>query len=71
METMILIFDFLASFILVSLLFERLRAWTGMEAAAYSGPFWAAVAVLFVLIYGAIKLWVRHLARQAEKKDGS
>ncbi len=67
---MILIFDFVVSFIVVSLVFERLRTWTDMEAAAYSGPFWAAVAVLFVLIYGAIKLWVRHLARQAERDGG-
>jgi hypothetical protein len=65
---MILIFDFVVSYILVSVLFDRLRVWTNIDAVAYSGPFWAAVSVLFVLIYAAIKLWVRHLERQADEK---
>lgn len=64
---MICIFDFVVSFILVSLVFERLRAWTNIPAEAFSLPFWAAVAVVFALLYGAIKLWVRRLERKSAK----
>ncbi len=62
---MIIIFNFAVSFILVSILFDRLRAWTDIPAQAYSTPFWVAVGVLFAVFYLAIKLWVRHLAQKA------
>ncbi len=65
---MILIFNFALSFILVSIAFERLRAWTDIPAQSYSAPFWAAVAVLFSCFYLAIKLWVRHLAQKEDSK---
>jgi len=59
---MIIIFNFAVGFILVSIAFDGLRAWTDIPAETYSTPFWAAVAVLFACFYLAIKLWVRHLA---------
>ncbi|PLX44693.1 MAG: hypothetical protein C0605_02065 [Hyphomicrobiales bacterium] len=62
---MICIFDFVLSFILASLLFELIRATTDMAAETFSWPFWAVVAGLFVLFYGAIKLMVRRLEQKA------
>ena len=61
---MIIIFNFALSFILVSIAFERLRAWTDIPAQSYSTPFWAAVGAVFAVFYLAIKLWLRHLARR-------
>ncbi len=66
---MIIIFNFAASFILVSIVFDRLRAWTDIPAQSYSTPFWAAVAVLFGCFYLAIKLWVRHLSQKVDLKS--
>ena len=63
---MIIIFNFVLSFILTSILFDRLQAWTDIAAEAYSPPFWIAVGVLFAIFYLAIKLWVRRLAKRQE-----
>lgn len=66
---MIIIFNFVLSFVLVSLLFDRLRAWSDIPAETFSMPFWAVVAAVFAVFYSAIKLWVRHLERQAAQKQ--
>ena len=63
---MIIIFNFAVSFILISILFDRLRAWTQIPAESYSPPFWIAVGVLFAIFYLAIKLWLRRLAKRQE-----